>query len=683
MPGESRPSLPDESDAAELRVLLDHVVDVVARIDTGVVQWVSPSVTDLLGYRPEELRGRQMLELSHPDDHEVVLASRARLAGTGRSQHRVRFLHRDGSWRWLEAKHASVPDRDGVVRSASVVTWRDFTDEQVVAERLARSEREYRLLAENASDGVVRADRDGVLQWISSSVESLAGRPVAEMLGRPFSELVHPDDRSTVSAAQAALVSGEAARFEIRLATASGAHRWISVSARPIIEGGDVVGQVAGWRDVDDRITAQQALDADRLRLRATVDSLLDPHVLLEAVRDVAGTIVDFVYGDANASACSYMQMTKDQLVGARLLDLLPGQAGSGMLKIYADAVESGVPLELDDYSYPHEILGSDRRYDIRAVRVGDALSFTWRDITDRYATTLALAASEEKFRLIADNSSDVVMRLRSSGVVWVSPSITDAIGWTPEEWVETLLETYIHPDDMEIFEDGRAKIRAGQRVVSRFRLRAKDSSYHWVEHHVSGYFDADGRRDGAVVSWRVVDAEVAAEQSLTVRARFDELTGLINRQEALEQLTGILSHPPRQGRELAVAFCDLDNFKTVNDSLGHAAGDDVLRVVGGRVRASVRHDDLVARLGGDEILVVLCGVTDLAAAVNVAEKIRSVAAQPVPTGDGSVGVTLSIGITLAHAGDDIDTLIARADQAMYEAKRTGRDRVIVFPDVS
>ena len=316
-------------------------------------------------------------------------------------------------------------------------------------------------------------------------------------------------------------------------------------------------------------------------------------------------------------------------------------------------------------------------------MRVGDALSFTWRDITDRYATTLALAASEEKFRLIADNSSDVVMRVRSSGVVWVSPSITDAIGWTPEEWVETLLETYIHPDDMEIFEDGRAAIRAGQRVVSRFRLRAKDSSYHWVEHHVSGYFDADGRRDGAVVSWRVVDAEVAAEQSLTVRARFDELTGLINRQEALEQLTGILSHPQRQGSELAVAFCDLDNFKTVNDSLGHAAGDDVLRVVGGRVRASVRHDDLVARLGGDEILVVLCGVTDLAAAVNVAEKIRSVAAQPVPTGDGSVGVTLSIGITLAHAGDDIDTLIARADQAMYEAKRTGRDRVIVFPDVS
>ena len=207
--------------------------------------------------------------------------------------------------------------------------------------------------------------------------------------------------------------------------------------------------------------------------------------------------------------------------------------------------------------------------------------------------------------------------------------------------------------------------------------------AYHWIENHPAGYFDADGRRDGAVVSWRVVDAEVAAEQSLTVRARFDELTGLINRQEALEQLTGILSHPQRQGSELAVAFCDLDNFKTVNDSLGHAAGDDVLRVVGGRVRASVRHDDLVARLGGDEILVVLCGVTDLAAAVNVAEKIRSVAAQPVPTGDGSVGVTLSIGITLAHAGDDIDTLIARADQAMYEAKRTGRDRVIVFPDVS
>ena len=107
--------------------------------------------------------------------------------------------------------------------------------------------------------------------------------------------------------------------------------------------------------------------------------------------------------------------------------------------------------------------------------------------------------------------------------------------------------------------------------------------------------------------------------------------------------------------------------------------------MVCGRVRASVRHDDLAARLGGDEILVVLGGVTDLAAAVNVAEKTRAVAADPIPTGDGNIGITLSIGITLAlaHAGDDIDTLIARADQAMYEAKRAGHDRVIVFPDVT
>ncbi|CAB4364580.1 MAG: EAL domain-containing protein [Actinobacteria bacterium] len=147
---------------------------------------------------------------------------------------------------------------------------------------------------------------------------------------------------------------------------------------------------------------AKERLDASHLQLRAVIDTLLDPHVLLDAIRDENDQIVDFVYVDANDAACEYNRMTREQLVGARLLNLLPGHSGTGLLAMYSAVVESGQPLVLDDYSYWHEILASERRYDIRAVRVGDALSYTWRDVTERHASVAALAKSERRYRLLA-----------------------------------------------------------------------------------------------------------------------------------------------------------------------------------------------------------------------------------------------------------------------------------------
>lgn len=126
-------------------------------------------------------------------------------------------------------------------------------------------------------------------------------------------------------------------------------------------------------------------------RLQSTLDSMLDPHVLLEAVRDQGGAMVDLAYADANHAACEYLGMTRAALVGARVRDVLPGAAGSGMVELYADAFATGKPLVLDDYQYGHEVAASARRYDIRGVQVGDALSVTWRDVTERHAATEAL----------------------------------------------------------------------------------------------------------------------------------------------------------------------------------------------------------------------------------------------------------------------------------------------------
>jgi len=174
----------------------------------------------------------------------------------------------------------------------------------------------------------------------------------------------------------------------------------------------------------------------------------------------------------------------------------------------------------------------------------------------------------------------------------------------------------------------------------------------------------------------RIVN-QLSAE--LQHRATTDELTGLLNRPALLDQLQTLMEKSDRRRGEdrLALLFCDLDLFKQVNDSLGHAAGDQVLQTIAARTRSCLRSGDLIGRTGGDEILVVLNAIPNLDAAVKVAEKINRAIAQPITTPQRKVITTVSIGVAMARADEGMDLLIARADQAMYKAKQSGRNQVI------
>ena len=159
-------------------------------------------------------------------------------------------------------------------------------------------------------------------------------------------------------------------------------------------------------------------LAKERARLAATLDSLMDPHVIFEAVRDEEGNVVDFTFTDANDAAIAYNRSTRKEMIGARLLDILPGHKSSGVFASYVKALESGEPMVLDDSVYYNEVWGSERHCDVRALKVGDGLSYTWRDVTDRVQLI-------EKYRLLAENASDIVYETDVNGIIkWTSPSM-------------------------------------------------------------------------------------------------------------------------------------------------------------------------------------------------------------------------------------------------------------------
>ncbi len=316
--------------------------------------------------------------------------------------------------------------------------------------------------------------------------------------------------------------------------------------------------------------------DADAL-LRAVMDAQVDPHVLFRAIRDADGTIVDFLYEDANEAALAFERRTREELIGSTMLQVAPSrEEGEADLADTIGVMASGRPGLWNDEPTMDYVDSRGRRVivDIRIVKIDeDRASYTWRDVTDRHQAREELAHSEQRFRLLAETTSDVVTLMRDRVIVWVSPSVTRVLGWEPDELSGIDPLTLVHPDDID--EIAAAWVRHPELVLRRrrYRLRRKDGGYHWVD--TEGRFVSD-KADGSpelMLSTRVVDAEVAALAALESRARHDALTGLINRIELFDQVERMLTGHARRGSRLAVAFCDLDGFKAVNDTHGHTVG--------------------------------------------------------------------------------------------------------------
>ena len=285
-------------------------------------------------------------------------------------------------------------------------------------------------------------------------------------------------------------------------------------------------------------------------------------------------------------------------------------------------------------------------------------------------------AEAEAHYRILADNAVDVVIRLRGTQVVWISPSVEAMFGGQPEQWIGSDALPRVHPDDVGIAQNALKEIAAGKTAVARVRVRTSEGGYHWVEGRGKPYIDASGNTDGATGSARIIDDQIEAERQLERLARFDTLTGLVNRAETLARLESGLTGSRAPGRELGVLFCDIDRFKSINDTFGHGVGDTVLWTVADRICQCVRRGDTVGRTGGDEILVLLLGLHGLAEALQIAEKIQARTAEPIHHNGCTLHATLSIGATLAIPGESVSELTTRADTAMYQAKRADGNTV-------
>ncbi len=278
-------------------------------------------------------------------------------------------------------------------------------------------------------------------------------------------------------------------------------------------------------------------------------------------------------------------------------------------------------------------------------------------------------------FRSLVTSSTDLVLVFGGSGCRYVSQSVRDLTGRAEGELLAGGFEPLVHPDDLPGLQ---AALELGSPAQVLFRLANRFGEWRSLEANVTDLRD-DKQVRGVVLNARDVTERVRLEEELTRQAFNDGLTGLANRALFRDRLDHALAQSARSREQLSVLLVDLDGFKQVNDSLGHDAGDHLLREVASRFRSLSRPGDTLARLGGDEFALLLEGANEQMA-VGAAERLLAVFDEPIDIADRRLRLGASIGI-VAHEGGktESEALIRDADLAMYAAKEAGRGRYEVF----
>jgi diguanylate cyclase (GGDEF)-like protein/PAS domain S-box-containing protein len=412
------------------------------------------------------------------------------------------------------------------------------------------------------------------------------------------------------------------------------------------------------------------AVEAAESEVRRLLDELPEAVLLVDA---------DGVVLSTNAAALAMFDLARREFVDSHLVDQASGEdqarlaaaiqrsfAGSEVepLQILVNGARHRKIVVEATFHMPRHHVEEERRLVVRL-----------RDVSEREQQSRALDQARRRFQQAFQSAPTgmALVRLDDGRIVDANQSLAEMLRRDVDELVGCTLREFTHPDDVRAAQPHRARLELG--IVDSFRIdqryRRRDGEYVWARTRVSSTED-DGVMLAITHIEDVTEQRRAAEQ-LRYAARHDELTGLPNRSYLMHLLHDRLA--TAEVDEVAVLFVDLDHFKTINDSLGHEVGDQLLQVVSERLRSALREGDVLARFGGDEFIIVMKGEP-----IDVADRLRKAVHIPVVVGDHELFVSASIGYSSNYEpGMSPNDLLRDADAAMYRAKARGRDCVEAF----
>jgi diguanylate cyclase (GGDEF)-like protein/PAS domain S-box-containing protein len=304
-----------------------------------------------------------------------------------------------------------------------------------------------------------------------------------------------------------------------------------------------------------------------------------------------------------------------------------------------------------------------------------DELIYTGRDITEAVQAEQALADSEKRLRTITDNVPAVIAHVDANErYTFVNGYVREVAGTEPEGMLGRTVEEVRGPVLYSFLKPHIERALRGEANTFEY-----ETEYGGRQHYFQTTYLPATTGTGELNGFYALTTEITrikqAEQQLSYLAHYDVLTGIANRRYFSEGIDQAVRRAAIARSHLLVMLIDIDHFKQINDTYGHAAGDAVLSEIAARLKSSIRKTDLLARLGGDEFVVLCDDITSRDIAKALAEKITRAMDEPIAAGANILNVTLSIGVTLCSDAGSVDIVMQRADEALYLAKAKGRAR--------
>jgi diguanylate cyclase (GGDEF)-like protein/PAS domain S-box-containing protein len=656
----------------------------IAGLD-GKISYVNQALVDLWRLPgPKQALGRSPLEFW--DDPEAAKTVAEALYSEGRWQGELCARLHDGALADMQLSAHMVLDGDGKPL-CMMSSFIDITARKQIEQAL-RQERDFATSLINTAPVIILLlDTQGMIQHANPYFETFSGYRLDEIKGKEwFAAFIPPRDQARIRALFHRAKHDEPTRGNTNpIVIRSGEEREIEWNAQPI-------------RDAQGAVTALLAIGLDvtaRKALEHTIHSSAERLNEAQHLARVGSWELDLISGELNWSdeVFRILEMDKAQFDGtyAAFLDAIHPDDREAVHQAYTVSLVTRAPYEIN-----HRLLMSDGR--IKWVQERCSSDFdrdgkplrsrgTVQDISERIHAEQALAQSAALFRTLAQVAPVGIFRTDVAGqFTYVNEYYCDIIGRSSAAALGSGWSNAIHPNDRtRVAEAWEEAVKKQTPCSSEYRILRPDGQEIWVVGRVRAEQNIQGEVIGYVGTLADITQRKSAEEEIRRLAFYDQLTGLPNRRLLLDRLQQALAASARSGHHGALLFIDLDNFKQLNDTLGHDHGDLLLQQVAQHLASSVRAIDTVARFGGDEFVVMLEDLsTTLAEAATqteaVAEKIHAALNHPCQLGDHIHHATPSIGATLFSGHQHtMEELLRQADLAMYSAKSAGRNALRFF----
>ncbi|HEY6865053.1 MAG TPA: PAS domain S-box protein, partial [Burkholderiales bacterium] len=669
---------------------------------------------EMYGYGPGEMNG-QFTSILYPDARAYAEGGGVyRTLARGETSRRVELRRRkDGTTFWNRADGRAVDPNDP--HKGSVWIVEDVTDQQRDAEAVQRLLVEQEALLNNVVVGI-HFTRDRRTVRCNRRFEEMFGYAPGAAIGAPTRAFYFSDaEYEEIGRRYGELDRGETHSREAWLRRQDGSGFWARITGRAVQPGDPAKGYVWLIEDITERRRSDEALER-LVREQAEAEARIERAAAeQELILDNAAVGIAFVRGRVIQRCNRFLE----EMVGAQ-----PGElAGQSSAVLFAERDDWEKAGALAYLTTPpggtHDAEWRFRRRDGSEFRcrnrgrrtdAGDEIQewiWSFEDVTAEREAEVRVQRALAEQELILGNATVGITFSRNRVYQRCNRRFEEMLGYGPGELIGLAAEV-VYADAEDFRGDGLLydDLRAGKAVSVERLLRRRDGSTFWCK-LVGRAIDPARPLEGAIWIYDDVDAEHQARQSLeasraaleravaerTVEleeakaraqhlADHDPLTGLPNRRLLEDRLTQALALSQRNGKQTAVMFVDLDRFKPINDTLGHAAGDRLLKEISQRLVSQLRVGDTICRIGGDEFIVVLPELKRPGDVAQVAQKVIDQLSQPVLVDERELVVSCSIGIAVfPDDGRDAETLIRNADAAMYHAKELGRANYQFFTE--